>query len=345
MGGLAPPANWNLASIDGAGKVTFNNTSLTGSVGSVTGSVGSISGITFPANFGTFSVDTSGRVTLVPGQSTVASNFVAAPSVAVDGSGRVLLQPTQAGVTIPTVGTVTSSVTVGTNNDKTGYTATASNLPSDYLSTGEQAKLLAASTSAQAGTAPTWYTAPANPATVALGTQDEGVLGNLSSMIQGSGGTAKYTASALSLAPTGGGGGGGGDTPGTTTLLTRLPQALLFDGGGNLKAQVASYGAGQDPFTLVMAGSILTIPTTGTTTGTSEVLTFKQTLALHASLSAGGESNTAATAGGTATVTYYLVGAPKIAGNVVAVSTPSFDTNGKLTGRVVLVQQPFPVVQ
>ena len=122
VAGQAPPTNWSLANIDGSGRgllqpsqpgVTIPTvTTLTNPVvaSSVTGSVGSITGITFPANFGTFSIDGSGRVTLVPGQSTTASNFVVAPAVAVDGSGRVLLQPTQTGVTIPTVTTITNPV-------------------------------------------------------------------------------------------------------------------------------------------------------------------------------------------------------------------------------------------
>ncbi|WP_410505619.1 hypothetical protein, partial [Janthinobacterium sp.] len=69
-----------VASVTGSvGSVTSPvvASSVTGSVGSVTGSVGSISGITFPGNFGTFAVDPSGRVTLVPGQSVVASNLPA----------------------------------------------------------------------------------------------------------------------------------------------------------------------------------------------------------------------------------------------------------------------------
>jgi len=101
-----------------------------GTVGSVTGSVGSISGITFPSNFGTFSVDASGRVTLVPGQSTVASNFTAAPTVTQIAAG-ILAIPANLLAT-----DTTGRVTVGTNADKTGYTATATNLPSDYQQRG-----------------------------------------------------------------------------------------------------------------------------------------------------------------------------------------------------------------
>jgi hypothetical protein len=52
---------------------------------------------------------------------TYPTNFAA---MNIDSSGRLLLQPTQTGVTIPTVTTVTSGVTVTTNNDKTGYSLT-----------------------------------------------------------------------------------------------------------------------------------------------------------------------------------------------------------------------------
>ena len=187
IGGLAPPANWNLAAIDGAGKVTFNNSTIA-SAGSVTGSVGSISGITFPSNFGTFSVDTSGRVTLVPGQSTVASNFVAAPAIAVDGSGRVLLQPTQTGVTIPTVTTLTTALT-------------AAQIAAGILAT--PANLLATDSAGKVGT-------NNFPATV--------VSSNLPTDYQQRG----IPVTLPTTAPSGYGG-SAGDTSGVTTLLTRIP--------------------------------------------------------------------------------------------------------------------------
>ena len=86
--GLSLVTAWTVAI---TGNITGN---LSGSVGSVTGnvggnvsgSVGSIFGVTFPSNFA---------------------------SMSIDSGGRVLLQPTQTGVTIPTVTSLTNSVTVG----------------------------------------------------------------------------------------------------------------------------------------------------------------------------------------------------------------------------------------
>lgn len=75
--------------VDSSYQVTANAVN-----GNVTGSVGSISGITFPTNF---------------------------PSISIDSSGRLLLQPTQTGVTIPTVTTTTNLTNAPTVGD---FTAT-----------------------------------------------------------------------------------------------------------------------------------------------------------------------------------------------------------------------------
>ena len=153
------PTNFSALSVDSSGRVLLQPTqtgvtiptvtatgSVTGSVGSVTGSVGSISGVTFPTNFGSTSIDSSGRVLLQPTQTgvtipnvtsvgsvsgsvgsvtgavgsiagiTFPTNFA---TISIDGSGRLLLQPTQTGVTIPTVtsaGSVTGSVGSVTGN-------------------------------------------------------------------------------------------------------------------------------------------------------------------------------------------------------------------------------------
>ena len=53
------------------GSVTGAVASVTGSVGSVTGSVGSIAGVTFPTNFGSLSINTSGHVQI---QGTIQKN-------------------------------------------------------------------------------------------------------------------------------------------------------------------------------------------------------------------------------------------------------------------------------
>lgn len=62
----------------------------------------------------------------------------------------------------------------------------------------------------------------------------------------------------------------GTDTPGTTTLLTRLPQALLFDGSGYVKSDpqtsvtVGAYASGLDPATMVLGATAASWNTTGT---------------------------------------------------------------------------------
>jgi hypothetical protein len=48
----------------------------------------------------------------------------------------------------------------------------------------------------------------------------------------------------------------GADTSGTTTLLSRLTQAILFDGSGNAKVNTQAYASGQDPGTLVAAAIV-----------------------------------------------------------------------------------------
>jgi hypothetical protein len=124
--------------------------STTGSVGSVTGTVianttqlagqtvTAAAGVAFPS-----SVMASGNVNVggyVAGQDPASLVLATAGNkLATDSGGKVILQPTQTGVTIPTVTNVTNAValpvgtgagqitlsggavTVGTNNDKTGY--------------------------------------------------------------------------------------------------------------------------------------------------------------------------------------------------------------------------------
>lgn len=133
----------------------------------------------------------------------------------------------------------------------------------------------------------------------------------------------------------------GGDTPGTTTLLTRLPSAITLNSGA---VTVGGYASGQDPATLVFAGSYLTLPGTATTSGTGEVLTFKQWMALLDAMAGGDNVSTTPVANGTFTVTYYLRGAAHTPGNVVYIGTVSLDANRNQTGRTGKVAQPFPTV-
>ena len=131
-----------------------------GPVAAVTGSVGSISGITFPSNFGTFSVDSSGRVTLVPGQNTVASNFIAAPTTT-QIAAVILKTPANLLVT-----------------DTNGYVTYNNSLPTEYLSTNEQTAVGNLDAKVSSRLAATAYIAPNNPATVSLSSADELHLAN-----------------------------------------------------------------------------------------------------------------------------------------------------------------------
>jgi len=68
--------------------ISSRSTFAGGAVASVTGNVGGISGITFPSNFGTFSIDGAGKVTLTASEHTAISgtDFPAALNTAQPGS-------------------------------------------------------------------------------------------------------------------------------------------------------------------------------------------------------------------------------------------------------------------
>ena len=98
------------------------------------------------------------------------------------------------------------------------------------------------------------------------------------------------------------------------------------------------------PISALFGSSFITIPGSHTTTGTGEVLTYKQVQSLSDAVLGGDNTSTVPAASGTATVTYYLRGQPKVAGNVVAVSTVTYDASKNQIGRVVLVSQPYPAI-
>lgn len=129
-------------------SVAFTNTtistsqvvaSVTGNVGgNVSGSVGSISGVTFPANFGAILINASGhisRVTLVDTTTTntdmrgtdgAALASVWTPTVAGRIDAAISTRSSHSAADVWSVATRTLtafnfSVTVGANNDKTGY--------------------------------------------------------------------------------------------------------------------------------------------------------------------------------------------------------------------------------
>lgn len=421
--------------------------SVTGAVGSVTGSVGSV-----------VAAVTAGTVTdktgygLAVGQNVATLGGLAPPTnfnlMSVDASGRTLLQPVQTGVVIPTVtsltnpvvassvtgavGSVTGAVTVGTNNDKTGYTATTSNLPADYLSATEQTQVTGIKAQTDkigfTGTGPYTvntsatvagnvivggYAAGQDPATLLLVTPANKIATDatgrtllqpsqpgvtiptvtaltnpvVASSVTANVGVGSYAAGqdpatlvlvtpANKIASTVAGGvivATNGDKTGYTATASNLPADYLstaeqtqvtgiktqtdkigFTGAGpytvNANATlsgnvtIGGYAAGQDPATLLFGASFLTIPASGTTSGVSEVLTTKQMYALLDALPGGDNVSTAPVKSGTSTTTYYLRGAAHTAANITSISTVSYDLNGYQTGRTVKVAQPFPTV-
>jgi len=94
-----------------------------------------------------------------------------------------------------------------------------------------------------------------------------------------------------------------------------------------------------------LSSSFVTVPTTGTTTGVGEVLTQKQAQALYLSVASGNNVPSGPpVASGSLTVTYYLVGLPSVAANVVEVATVNYDASRNQTSRTVKIAQPFPSI-
>lgn len=113
LAGAVPSVTGAVGSVTGAvGSVTGSVGSVTGAVGSVTGAVGSISGITFPTNFASTVIDSSGRVQVQYGTSTGQINLSggnlagAVPSV----TGAVGSVTGSVGSVTGAVGSVTGNV-------------------------------------------------------------------------------------------------------------------------------------------------------------------------------------------------------------------------------------------
>ena len=126
----------------------------------------------------------------------------------------------------------------------------------------------------------------------------------------------------------------------TSAALSNAPAS---SGGGTVT--VGGYAAGQDPYTLLMAGTFLTIPGDHTTSGTAETLTFKQMQAILLAVPASDNASTAPVPSSTATTSYYLAGLPAVAANLVYVSTVTYNAAGQQTGRTEKIAAPFPSVQ
>lgn len=147
----------------------------------------------------------------------------------------------------------------------------------------------------------------------ALATANTGI-GTLTPLVV----SGKFSANALSLAPAGSGGGGG---------------------------IVTGYAAGQDPYTLLMAGAFITIPADHTTSGVPEALTLRQMLAIPLAVPASDNVSTAPVPSSTATTSYYLAGQTPSPATLVYVGTVTYNAAGQQSGRTVKIAQPFPAVQ
>jgi len=134
------------------------------------------------------------------------------------------------------------------------------------------------------------------------------------------------------------------DSSGRTTLTPTTIQAI-WDALTSALTTAGSVGKALADY-IAENQVVLNVPTTGTTDGNTLALTRKQLNTLMASLAAGGDTASGPpVASASLTVTYYMVGMPKIAGNIVAVATVSYDSNKIQTGRsTTLIQNPFPAI-
>ena len=165
------------------------------------------------------------------------------------------------------VASVTAGVTVTTNNDKAGYSGTATNLPADYLSAAEQTYLANANTASGTITTNLNATITSRMATFALPTNFNTLSISGGGVVAASGNWSTYA---------------GADTAGTTTLLTRIPgtvqpqtgdsYAIVNNGTyGNSAVEVLLGGivSGATP-TAITSGSILGIWSSATRTLTAD---------------------------------------------------------------------------
>jgi hypothetical protein len=116
----------------------------------------------------------------------------------------------------------------------------------------------------------------------------------------------------LVVASPGGSGGGGGDTPGTTTLLSRLPQPVLFDGAGNVKSDTAAYASGEDPASLLFV-----TPANKLATNSAGGVNLNYTQALDATQLGGTVGGSLVAAWLEGLSKWVIVGTPGTAGAVI----------------------------
>ena len=255
----------------------------------------------------TFMISPVAQSTLLPGQSVNSSNFVAAPTAA-QNRAEMDANSTQFAALVTGQGTINTGVS-GINTkigapvgaslsaDIAGVQATASATNTQTTAAQQQANMIAAlvaqgytvtrgskldnldasvssaKTSADnAGTTagaintklgtPTGASVSADLVAIKSSSDATGTaVAALPSASANSAAVWNAGTRTLTAAP---------DSPGTTTLLARVPQAVLFDGNGYVRSadqtpvQVGSYGSGQDPATLTWNATASLFNTAGT---------------------------------------------------------------------------------
>lgn len=101
-------------------------------------------------------------------------------------------------------------------------------------------------------------------------------------------------------------------------------------------------GSGSGVLAALRSAATITIPGTHTTSGSPLVLTHAQYETLMVSIAGGDDAATVPVASGTATETYYLIGQPRIPGNVVMVATVAYNAQGAQVNRTDLYTAPAP---
>lgn len=163
----------------------------------------------------------------------------------------------------------TGRVTIGTNADKTGYALTTAEHTA--IGADTQTGLTAQGyTTARAGfldtlnglVAAIWAATTRTLSAFGFNTTVAGYASGQdpATLVLGATGTSWNTAGTIGANINA----GAADTSGVTTLLSRVPLTLSFDGLGNINARVSSYLSGLDPATLVLGGTASSWNTAGT---------------------------------------------------------------------------------
>ena len=113
-----------------------------------------------------------------------------------------------------------------------------------------------------------------------------------------------------------------------STTAAAINTKLGTPAGASVSADIAA----------IWNGTGITIAANHSSTNTSFVLSLRQYLLVSLSVLNGDASNSSVTPNSTVPLNYYLAGAVKASGNIVAVSSPTFDSNGRSLGRTIIFE-------